>query len=229
MTILPSKDVEALRLHGWVALRGSNAIEVEDVVVRLARQLGEPTPSRKGRGCVDRLAPVATDRSHPRSLSRMFGIGAFPLHTDTAHWPVPSRFIVLGCVSPGASNRPTLLQAADNLNIGSSERRLLSEGVFLVRNGRRSFYSAIFPANQPYIRFDSGCMSPVTESAHRGWQTVLQRIAAATPIHIPWRSGDVLVIDNWRTLHGRGDATDDDDRVLIRVLVRADHSPWEQL
>ena len=53
MNILQSKDLEALRLQGWVALRRSNAIKVEDVVVRLARQLGAPTPSRKGRGCVD--------------------------------------------------------------------------------------------------------------------------------------------------------------------------------
>lgn len=52
MNILQSKDFEALRLHGWVALRRSNAIKVEDLVVRLARQLDAPTPSRKGRGAI---------------------------------------------------------------------------------------------------------------------------------------------------------------------------------
>jgi len=32
------------------------------------------------------------------SLSSYFGLGPLPLHTDTAHWNVPCRYLALACV-----------------------------------------------------------------------------------------------------------------------------------
>ena len=42
----------------------------------------------------------------------------------------------------------------------------------------------------------------------------------AKRITIDWSEGDLLIIDNWRMLHGRGSAiTIDSDRLLIKMLV----------
>jgi alpha-ketoglutarate-dependent taurine dioxygenase len=38
---------------------------------------------------------------------------------------------------------------------------------------------------------------------------------------IEWSEGKVVVIDNWRLLHGRGSADGDDaDRVILRISIR---------
>ncbi|WP_456683109.1 TauD/TfdA family dioxygenase [Bradyrhizobium sp. USDA 3311] len=41
-----------------------------------------------------------------------------------------------------------------------------------------------------------------------------------TPVH--WQTGDVIIIDNWNVLHGRGHSDDQasTDRKLLRVSVR---------
>ena len=38
---------------------------------------------------------------------------------------------------------------------------------------------------------------------------------------ISWQVGDVLALDNWRILHGRGEQVNvSNDRFLLRVIVR---------
>lgn|GEM_PF-516968 len=218
-------EILKLRIDGWIKL-GPTEIGLEDSVLKFAHQIGEPRPSRKGKGLVEKLTPVATEKSHPCSLSARFGTGAFPFHTDTAHWLAPVRFVVLACVSPGQANRPTLILPVDRLDFQPTDRRLFTEGVFLVTNGRSSFYSGMMPENERYIRFDPGCMTPITSQAEKAWEVALHKIGKATPVAINWRPGDILLIDNWRTLHGRGDGPEDDDRLLLRVLVQTQSNLW---
>jgi alpha-ketoglutarate-dependent taurine dioxygenase len=37
---------------------------------------------------------------------------------------------------------------------------------------------------------------------------------------VDWAKGRVVIIDNWRVLHGRGSAkSPDQDRILLRILI----------
>ena len=47
------------------------------------------------------------------------------------------------------------------------------------------------------------------------------RIAAASPQAHHWRQGDILIIDNWRVLHGRSPSGPGSGRRLARILIDA--------
>src|SRR4051812_13786946 len=54
------------------------------------------------------LRPRATSESPPNIYSGNFGLNAFPLHSDLAHWYLPPRYFALRCVV-GADAVQTLL------------------------------------------------------------------------------------------------------------------------
>src|SRR4051812_36953265 len=47
---------------------------------------------------VQRFTPKLASVAPPNIYSGTFGLGAFPLHTDLAHWHVPPRYFALRCV-----------------------------------------------------------------------------------------------------------------------------------
>lgn len=217
--MLQTSDTRRLNDEGWVELQGALGDDPERSLLGLAGALGEVVPSRPRSDLIDRLRPSKADTARLPSLSRRYGTGAFPLHTDTAHWLTPARYILVGCLHPGQRGRGTLLVQFPSLRFNRQEEVLLRSGVFLVRNGRASWYSTIQSEEQPYVRFDPGCMFPVTADGHEAGRILQQRIAASRPTRIDWTHGKVVILDNWRLLHGRESAEGDEDRVLLRVLV----------
>jgi hypothetical protein len=89
-------------------------------------------------------------------------------------------------------------------------------------SGRRSFYSTILNESRPFVRFDPGCMQAVSLAGFNLAKALAASIATFTPTTIQWRAGDILIIDNWRVLHGRGlpNTRVSTDRRLLRVAVR---------
>lgn len=71
----------------------------------------------------------------------------------------------------------------------------------------------------PMVRYDPLCMCAANETAKRV-SDVLNEMSWNS-ISVNWRPGMTLVIDNWKTLHGRGAANIDDShtRFLQRLLV----------
>jgi L-asparagine oxygenase len=55
---------------------------------------------------VQELVPRAS--APPNMYSGIFGLSAFPFHTDLAHWRLPPRYLLLRCVT-GYPDVPTLL------------------------------------------------------------------------------------------------------------------------
>jgi hypothetical protein len=75
--------------------------------------------------------------------------------------------------------------------------------------------------HQSFIRFDPGCMTATTTDgikalgvlAKENWPNQIESVC--------WKVGTVVVIDNWRMLHGRGRADcPDSDRKLMRISIR---------
>lgn len=202
-----------MELHGEL---GDNP---ERSVLALAGALGKIVPSRPRSDIIDRLQPTKFDKARLRSLSCRYGTGSLPMHSDTAHWPKPARYIILGCVHPGRKGRGTLLVQFPSLQFNRREEAVLRSGVFLVRNGRSSWYSTILSSERSFVRFDPGCMFPATADGHEANRILEQHIATSCPTRIEWTQGKLVVLDNWNLLHGRETAEGDEDRVLLRVLV----------
>lgn len=219
----PAIEVAALETHGWTSRKISVDCEsdLREQLLSLAVGLGTPTATRTG-GCLcDTLLPTAGDAAKSRSLSKTHALGEFPLHIDTAHWLTPCRYVILACVSPGGGSRPTLLLDARRLPLNESQISLLHSTPLRVTNGRNSFFSTILSKTRPFVRFDPGCMTATTPDGGKAL-AVLERQNWPDYIEtVQWKTGTVLVIDNWRMLHGRGHADcPDSDRKLLRISIR---------
>lgn len=215
-----SLKLEALKRDGWCLIE-CEPQRLEDQALAIARSLGEPVASRRGGALVDRIVPQTADSGHPRSLTSQHGLGSFPLHADTSHWLTPCRYIILACESAGGTERATVLLDTTQEGLTLAELDLLSTEPFRVVNGRSSFYSTVLSNSRPYIRYDSGCMKPTGPLGHATLELFAVERWRDKLSTVRWKAGDMLIVDNWRMLHGRAPASHDgDERVLMRVSVR---------
>jgi len=203
-----------------------SSIGVDEVTVAawlsdFARTLGVPRAARlSARAPIEELVPTSTNSARPNSLSARYGLGAFPFHVDTAHWPVPGRFTIMGCANAGGGERETLLLRVSQLHFSKEERELLSRAVFVVQNGRNSFYASILDGHRSFVRFDEACMRVCGRESSKALALFREKVAGATPVRISWETGGALVLDNWKMLHARSPArTEDALRKLLRVIV----------
>jgi alpha-ketoglutarate-dependent taurine dioxygenase len=219
----PIIDGAVLESRGWVSFSLPSFAEsdLREQLLALSSGLGTPTATRSGGNLCDTLLPTAAAAAKPRSLSKSHAVGEFPLHMDTAHWLTPCRYVMLACVSPGSARRLSLLMDTRRLPLSEAQSSLLHSTPLRVTNGRNSFFSTILSKARPFVRFDPGCM---TASLPEGVKTLSILEKKNWPDHIEtvcWQAGTVVVIDNWRMLHGRGH-TDcpDADRKLLRISIR---------
>lgn len=73
-----------------------------------------------------------------------------------------------------------------------------------------------------FIRFDVGCMVPRGAESEASANLIARRASQVGFTLVHWRTGDVLVWDNWNVLHGRGLGVSEasSDRKLLRVSVQ---------
>jgi hypothetical protein len=190
--------------------------EIVATMLSVARRVGRPVTDVRGRVRIDRLVPRAHGEARANSLSGRFGRGAFPLHTDLAHRVMPPRFLILGAAAAAhGAARTTLTQAPV---LSHDDWCTVRDGVFLVSNGRRSFYTSICGSGCPFVRFDLSSMTPTDAQASVAQRVFCDRLKEQPTLEITWERGHMLVVDNWHMLHGRTKAEDD---TATRVLLRA--------
>lgn len=215
---MSSPVLKALEENGWFATSTGHQMEFLD----FARQLGVPAPSRVGGALVDELRPIPSSQTTRPSLSANHGIGAFPLHTDTAYWRIPARYLVLRATHETEEKRPTLLLDTRSLNWSESNRALLKRAVFVARNGRSSFLATILEASDRFVRLDRDCMLARSESASLALTLIKELIAQVPLREFYWTKNSTLVLDNWRVLHGRAARASTampERRCIQRILV----------
>lgn len=219
--VVTQNALKSLRDRGWA--RVPSDVHDETVLaartLAIAQYLGKPVRGR-ARQIVEALRPKAPETAPPASLSRKYGLDAFPFHVDTAHWVTPARFMILSCVSLGDEVVPTLLLNRNDVNLSSDERNIANSAVFLVKNGRNSFYSSIFGGGREFIRYDPGCMEPQGQDAIKALAIFAHERVRRYVQEFSWEIGDSLIIDNWRMLHARAAAGKNSaGRLLLRCLV----------
>ena len=188
----------------------------------LANGLGSVVSSAPGRPVVDVLSPRPRHVSHLTTLSSVHGDGAFPFHTETAHWREPVELVILRCIEPGAGSRPTLL--IDGWQLGSNDAAIdkLAQCRMLVKSGSRSFIAPLLErkGDRLKLRYDSLCMVPVTDHDGAHLKRFEQELERTSETSIRWRAGRCLVFDNRRMLHSRGASkVVDYDRRLERTYI----------
>lgn len=192
--------------------------EIALAVDRAAASLGCLVAGRAG-AIRETITPRARADAHPRSQSAAHGLDALPLHAELSHRLMPCRYVVLGCLDPGEPGTATTTLEWRTLRFTSREVELLKGAPLLVRNGRKSFYSTAIPRDERFLRYDGECVEAVDARGRAALETIRARLSSVTPKTHCLRRGDILVIDNWRTLHGRGAVPEHSSRRLTRRLV----------
>jgi hypothetical protein len=208
----------SLRAHGFHYQPG---VEARDCLA-VANSLGVPVGDARNPEPLRLIRPQPLDKAKTNTLSSRYGLGAFPFHTDAAYWPIPPRFILFYCVNPGSGDRPTLLVDPQEWLLSDPIRLALCNEVWRVTT-RRPFLCTVGTQgdNGLSVRFDEACMVPVTSGAQDVRETVRASLGSSSKTKIQWNEGDLLIVDNLRLLHARGEAAHaDEDRVLARILIR---------
>jgi hypothetical protein len=128
-----------LNTRGWACVTG---ITSQSELLDLARSIGRPVASPTGE-LVKQLTPTPQAHARRGTLSHTYATGSFPLHTDTAFWPVPSKYIVLR--ARGDIRRPTtILTFVDLFRKGASDLRALAErSIWLMRAPSKNSYCSM--------------------------------------------------------------------------------------
>jgi hypothetical protein len=214
--------VSDLYRNGWSRFSSGAGCEDEIVLAvdRTAEFLGRPTVGRAG-AIREMITPSIRADAFPRSQSAAHGLDALPLHAELSHRPVPCRYVVLGCVDPGNSSSATTMLDWRTLRFAADEMALLKGAPLLVRNGRKSFYSTAIPPDERFLRYDGQCLEAVDARGRVALKTVETRLSTVAPAAHHLLRGDVLVIDNWRMLHGREAVPEYSGRRFARRLINA--------
>ena len=193
--------------------------------VEMANLVGE-IDNLEGFTSTQVLAPRFLGDSAPNTYSGNFGLGEFPLHTDLAHWAVPPRYFFLRC-QRGAKEVPTRILDGKAVvpSVGADELRMaLVQPRRPMRNGKQLLrLLEHFEGESDFtLRWDSLYLKPASQIAARIYGAFFNVLSSLTPTEIPLiESGDTLVIDNWRCLHGRAPVLSANlDRKIDRVYLK---------
>lgn len=211
---------QTLAEKGWVRLQQlPSAVALLDVAASLG------TPTRAPGGEVERvLQPHGPAAARINTLSRRYGTGPFPFHTDTAFWPIPCRYIVMRV--EGDRRRSTLLLDFPAL-LNDAGGRALDDALRAVWRTPLAmggiYCSTRFLTRQGWgWRYDGDVMLPANESARRVAKILKKALTSpSAAITLNWEDTSSLIIDNWRLLHARAPAPiDERARLLHRIYVR---------
>lgn len=164
---------------------------------------------------MDALVPRSQSLATRPSLSARYGVAAFPAHVDGAHEPIPPRYVLLYC-TVDEQRRYTRLFPWESVERTQEEECHLSREVFAFRSGANSFLDSVLDPARPFIRLDPGCMTPRTLHAAALVRGIATAIEGSAVVNVVWRPRQIVLIDNWRTLHGRAPALRLGRRELIR-------------
>lgn len=194
-----------LSAHGYAQLQDIESIEH---ALSVTEGLGPLLPLNGA--VVQELLPREKEGVQSNSFSRRYGRGVFPLHTDTAFWERPARFVVIfsAVASRGATR---VLSLKDTRYLMESARR--SNPIFLRQTTRGEIYSHPWDGVEISALYDPCYMLPVNKEARDFQEATLE--AGERSQRLDWCGAAVLIMDNWRVMHGR-DSCDDGNRVLHR-------------
>jgi hypothetical protein len=194
-----------LESAGWCWLPAASEREAATVLGGLGRFL----PARRDGGDSQIFKPYSRETAPAASMSAVTGTDAQPMHTDAAYYPLPPRYIAFSCIDPGEAPCPTLVWPLDTGRVQRDRPTSLTKPEwFALGGGYRPFYCSVIEMQTRTVRmrFDPLCMQPISGSAQTT-ERAIDELAGylADRVYFEWEYGALLIIDNWRCLHARGD------------------------
>lgn len=233
---------ELFRDHQLVLLRGFADLGTTEEFVRFCERWGEISLWPFGK--VLELVEHANPRDH------IFDHGSVPMHWDGMYRPQVPEYQIFRCVnapSEGQGGRTTFANTVAALADASTEHRNLWNRATGTYEREMEFYKSqtvsplvtkhpqrdleVIRYNEPPPAEEASFLNPpriVFTGIEDAEQTLLReslRGALYNPAHFyahEWRTGDVVIADNFSLLHGREKFVSGSRRHLQRVHVLSD-------
>lgn len=211
-------ELSLLNKDGWVEL--SHFSEDEELL-SLASSIGQIEKQQNGHE-IFILEPKKGNRSVKGTFSNKYGFGRFPLHTDTAFYEHPVRYMLLS--SDKISYSKTSILSVEKLFklLNEEEKHKANRAIYKIKTTERSFFtSLVFKyLGIQGIKYDPTCMFPYNNSAKEIEIKLRDIFEQVEPNYIEWNSKKTVIIDNWKTLHGRTPVNQEENRMLKRIYIK---------
>lgn len=158
------------------------------------------------------------------SLSKKYGTGRFPFHTDFAFRAIPPRYIALCNPYSTSFERGTSVCYIQNLPAKLREDIRRSIWDLMTASGRCVIDGHILFAMNEGYRWDCDFLQPANKYAIEARGHAEADMGAASEI-VRWKPQSAVLIDNWKCTHARMDAPElglDSNRKLMRYEAWGD-------
>lgn len=211
------ENYASLKEKGWTEFNcGSSNKELISIASKFGKIINHPNGQ-----AIFTLKPKRESESFKGTLSNICGLNEFPLHTDTAFFIKPARFVLMH--SKESSNCDTTFVSHNEIwkLLSESDRYNAKRAIYLVKTRTQMFYTSFIfqEKGQTGIRYDSTCMKPTNKYAKELDQKIIKVLSEIKPLCFKWTDGKSIVIDNWMSLHGRKSANKDVNRELKRIYI----------
>lgn len=207
-----------LNENGFIFLE---QFELESNTITVANKIGIPV-SAPNIPIVQRLTPKRIEESTQNLYSGNFGLGRFPLHSDLSHWYIPPRYLMLRCISSSDTVFTGVVKTINllkEINISDIERAIFKPRKR--QNGKLSLLK--FKQKTEYgdiYRWDSIFLNPSNKSAELICDSINNADKNENFCKKYLQQGDILLLDNWNTLHCRSEINlNNMSRIIERVYL----------
>lgn len=153
----------------------------------------------------------------------------FPLHTDEYYNDTPSRFVLLLCITPADEGGTTLVAHVDDIvtDLDAPTRLALMQPIFPTPSGPKSILEETADGwnmrfNELEIRRAKDFIGTRSRPLPKESIAAIVAVREAAERHMrryDLKTGDCLVIQNYRTLHGRTEFSGKARRLMMRVRI----------
>lgn len=192
-------DVQMQKLQEGVLFFKSNP-ESEDTT-KVANSIGHILEV-PGMPAVQTLTPRESHNEEKSSYSGNFGMGAFPFHTDLAHWYIPPRYFLLRCIVPSNNVKTKFVSSSEVFSL--EDPISLNRSLFRPRRRLDGRLNMLRLKHDELYRWDTLFIKPMTDSAIELQSRITERIEELPHLEVSLNnSGDCILVDNWKVIHSR--------------------------
>ena len=211
-------DIEKINKIGWARIEGVESIED---LISIANYMGNIIPHPNGEK-IFCLKPSDGKSAVKGTFSNVFGYSEFPLHTDTAFWSVPARYLILGMIEQSACDTHIVSVSDVFLRLGDEVLKLARTSIYMIDTIEEKKYLSLFFKHQAKLgfRFDANCMKPINKDAKMFHSKIRECFSELESTPIVWSGKTAVILDNWNTLHGRRAVSHKEkNRKLFRIYT----------
>ena len=150
------------------------------------------------------------------TLSKIYGLNAFPFHNDGVQNKIPPRFIVLKLKSIEIEVAKTFL--LDGFELAMNNPNIFYHSIFNINgNGFKELTPLINERiiGKKILRYNPVIMDSILKNKKVELEELIRN---SSKIEINWKPKSFLIIDNWRILHSRDSITDPNkERIIERI------------